>query len=748
MAKKFIVVDGFKYKLNWKPSRPDIRDIKYKPKLKATPLPPIIDLSANLGPVLDQGSLGSCSDEITEVLTDSGWKLFKDLYKDDKLASVDPKTGHLIFELPTRIIELDHDGDMYYGKNKYNLDFAFTPDHKMLIRKWNENKKTLNEEYEFVEMKNIGWHVGLMTNVNYQGTNDDKTFSENLNLPKSTWLKFLGIFVAKGKLCCHALQKVKVGENIEQNKNHTIQLVACKEREKIFIYEVLDELKIKYSKNIKDRIKFNDKRIFNELKRMGYLGTKTPFKFVPDFVFDLSADHIKDFLLGYFMENNCEQNGQKNYYTSSKQLADDLQRLIFLSGNNSYISETKNSTTKVTRKKYKVSEVKKELVSITKKDHVTIKHYKGKVYCAEVPTYHTLITRRNGIVIISSNCTANGIAGAIAFNENLNQKPYIAPSRLFIYYNERSMEGTTNSDSGADIRDGIKSLSTYGWCSEDTWGYDISRFRNKPPQTAYDEAAQRKITQYLAVDQNLSTIQNCLADGFPIVFGFTVYSSFEGNSVRQTGIVNLPNGNERSVGGHCFTKDTSVSLLNGKELTFEELVRNYSNKEFWVYSCDKNGNIVPGKAHHPRKTKENAKIIKITLDNNQEIKCTEDHLFLMRDGSYKEAKLLSKNDNLMSLYKNTKGMIDSNIKNTIKIEFYGYEDVYDITVDEHHNFALTAGVFVHNCVLCYGYSDEEKRFKVRNSWGQNWGMGGNFTMPYEYLTNENLSDDFWSVRSY
>ena len=104
--------------------------------------------------------------------------------------------------------------------------------------------------------------------------------------------------------------------------------------------------------------------------------------------------------------------------------------------------------------------------------------------------------------------------------------------------------------------------------------------------------------------------------------------------------------------GHgCFSGDTKISLLDGTEKSFEELVRDYSDREFWVYSCDKKGNIKPGRAHSPRITKLCSSILKIILDNGEIIKCTPDHLFLLKNGIYKEARLLTVEDSLMPLYR-------------------------------------------------------------------------------------------------
>ena len=50
----------------------------------------------------------------------------------------------------------------------------------------------------------------------------------------------------------------------------------------------------------------------------------------------------------------------------------------------------------------------------------------------------------------------------------------------------------------------------------------------------------------------------------------------------------------------------------------------------------------------------------------------------------------------------------------------------------------------HACVLC-GFSDDKQCFIVRNSWGENWGDGGYFLLPYNYATNDNLAADFWVI---
>lgn len=151
------------------------------------------------------------------------------------------------------------------------------------------------------------------------------------------------------------------------------------------------------------------------------------------------------------------------------------------------------------------------------------------------------------------SCTANAISGALQFLEHKEgESSPVMPSRLFIYYNERALEGTVESDSGAQIRDGIKTIVKKGFCSEDLWPYDIRRFATKPPPKCYREALKEQVTQYLRLDhQSQVALLTCLASGYPFVFGFSVYESFESATVASTGVVPMPRLGERVLGGHA-----------------------------------------------------------------------------------------------------------------------------------------------------------------------------------------------------
>jgi C1A family cysteine protease len=199
------------------------------------------------------------------------------------------------------------------------------------------------------------------------------------------------------------------------------------------------------------------------------------------------------------------------------------------------------------------------------------------------------------------SCTSNAIAAAVQFDRMKQKlKPAFIPSRLFIYYNERVIEGTVASDNGASLRDGVKSVATLGDCPETLWPYNIRKFADKPTATAFQQALKYKAVQYQRVSRNLNQMKGCMASGYPFVFGFSVYDSFESDAVAGSGVVPLPASSETLLGGHA--------------------------------------------------------------------------------------------------------------------------------------------------VLAVGYDDTQQRFIVRNSWGAKWGLHGYFTMPYEYLLDDGLSDDFWTIR--
>lgn len=176
---------------------------------------------------------------------------------------------------------------------------------------------------------------------------------------------------------------------------------------------------------------------------------------------------------------------------------------------------------------------------------------------------------------------------------------YTAASRQFIYWCERDLDGTTDQDSGAQIRDCVKAMATFGVCREKIWPYTSQNMYIKPGDVAYADAVNHKITTYTRLVSH-DQMKACLANGYPFMFGIFVYQSLESEEVAATGKVPMPQPDEQCIGGHA--------------------------------------------------------------------------------------------------------------------------------------------------IMCVGYDDTNRWFIIRNSWGPSWGDGGYFYLPYAYVENPNLAEDFWVIR--
>ncbi len=164
------------------------------------------------------------------------------------------------------------------------------------------------------------------------------------------------------------------------------------------------------------------------------------------------------------------------------------------------------------------------------------------------------------------SCTAHAILRASSFAAAKAKEPADMLSRAMLYYDEREIEGTVATDSGAAIRDGIKSMVDKGACLESLWPYvpdqgdpatgafpKNSHSATKPPQNAYDNAMKHQAIKYAAVAPVLTQIKSALISGYPVVFGTPVYQSAMSAQTAQHGIWPVPGPFEQQVGGHAIT---------------------------------------------------------------------------------------------------------------------------------------------------------------------------------------------------
>lgn len=180
------------------------------------------------------------------------------------------------------------------------------------------------------------------------------------------------------------------------------------------------------------------------------------------------------------------------------------------------------------------------------------------------------------------SCVSNAIAGALQFLRKKQGKvDDFTSSRLFNYWNTRNAEKSTPYDAGAIIRDSIKVLNVQGAPQERKWQYSDTppnsvtnkwlssdKPRRKPGASAFASGLIHEAVSYEVVPTTLDMMRVCLADGYPFIFGFSVYESFETHDVAITGTVPLPSVNEQLLGGHC------VMAVGYDDSTRRFLIRN------------------------------------------------------------------------------------------------------------------------------------------------------------------------------
>lgn len=152
------------------------------------------------------------------------------------------------------------------------------------------------------------------------------------------------------------------------------------------------------------------------------------------------------------------------------------------------------------------------------------------------------------------SCVAHGAPAAFVTEMKKQGEREVMPSRLAVYYWGRKIEGSISSDSGLEVRDGIKALVKMGAPAESLWPYKISQFKKAPPAKAVADGTKHQALKYARVDNSGDARQmmQALAGGLPIVIGITVFESFESDEVARTGIVPMPEPSEQVLGGHCL----------------------------------------------------------------------------------------------------------------------------------------------------------------------------------------------------
>ena len=409
-----------------------------------------------------------CYDEKTEVLTEDGWKFFKDVKKNEKVFTLSENNEIELYK-PTRFFEYDYNNEMYHFKSR-SFDLLVTPNHRMVV------DNTWTKERKFIEAQNFVpnthripkqgiWNCKKkdyfeLPPVNIlSGSGPTSRFSDHeietirvakregksiyqlaekfncdpvtihnicknssrygnrervrvryeappLKIKMDDWLKFFGFWLAEG--CT---------DNEKNAKTHgyRVTITQINKQKRKEIMRVLDALPFTYALDGEAHIVICNKQLWSYLRQFGDHYTK----FIPREIKELTREKLK-ILFDWMVKGDGHERqttGQINYWTSSKQLADDVQEVVLKLGWLATIkTENANKTSSIKGRKitsstmYTIGVHRKSKHFRLREESIQKKHYKGKVFCLEVPN-HTLYVRRNG-----KPCWCGNSIGVVTMN--------------------------------------------------------------------------------------------------------------------------------------------------------------------------------------------------------------------------------------------------------------------------------------------------------------------------------------------
>jgi replicative DNA helicase Mcm len=370
-------------------------------------------------PKLQEGMSEQCYDDKTEILTENGWKLFKDLNKEEKVATLS-KEGKLEFYKPEKHVVYDYEGNMVEFKSR-QCDLLVTQKHRMYVSRKLVKKRKGYDEFRFIhadELKNKCFRIKrdakwegkdeayfIVPSIKKFGNQNCKGFlTKPIKFKMDDWLEFLGYYFSEGSL------------NYQNNVPYNVFISQSKEANKEIcekISKCLNNLNLKWKYDGKN-FYFCNKQIATYLSNFGK-GARE--KFIPNFIKELVSRQIKIFIEAMLDGDGYRGKTNITYVTSSKRLADGMQELLLrieLSGNiyrrseeklKEYEPSIKGRKLSVGGDIYEVSIVRNNTPFLNhhkKWYHVKDVYYKGNVYCVEVKD-NIIFVRRNGKPCWSGN---------------------------------------------------------------------------------------------------------------------------------------------------------------------------------------------------------------------------------------------------------------------------------------------------------------------------------------------------------
>lgn len=350
-----------------------------------------------------------CYDDKVEVLTNKGWKFFKDLDKTELFLSINPETGEGEYVPAVAWINQYYEGDMVYRKSKC-FDLANTPNHVHVGRKHGQKHISLVNESDIKDNFSFLSHI-----PSWKGIDTPFIVIDNKKYDTNLFCEFLGYYLSEGSFTewgdkNRTIPRRRV--NISQKKSEAKEkIIKCCRA--LFKNVIVTKERIEFNLN-----KENDKDLIHIIRSFGHAHEK----YVPDFIKELSPKYIKIFLDAFLLGDGTVHRGvlydgyqckpQRIYSTSSVKLKDDLGELLLKVGKCPSFKNRGKSIYHCKKQKkdylarydqWNVAELnsKYRYGKVMKKE---IKPYKGFIYDVELEKNHTLVVRRNDNVCVSGNC--------------------------------------------------------------------------------------------------------------------------------------------------------------------------------------------------------------------------------------------------------------------------------------------------------------------------------------------------------
>ncbi|NCN53268.1 hypothetical protein GW950_02265, partial [Candidatus Wolfebacteria bacterium] len=356
-----------------------------------------------------------CYDDKTEILTENGWELFKDLIPNERVATL--RNKYLEYVKPTKYYEYQYNGILYGVTSKF-LDFQVTPNHNMYVSKRRDSKFKLipinqidfnprifrhwrfkrdgrwrGREQEFFALPEYHSKYIIPSHFNGQGILPEITrtyYKPRLKIKMDLWLEFLGYYLSEGCV------------SNDNRGNYRVFISQKKSLNRDKIERCLEKLPWKFFV-VEQGFLIANKQLWNYLRQFGHAKDK----FISREILELSSRQLKvlfdALMLGDGSGFRVSEHGIDNrgypkslsYFTISKTLADEFQELCLKVGMaSSLFIKNENRNNNIYRIGINSNSKQGSNVCLGK-HQIVQKKYSGKVYCVEVPT-HVIYVRRNG----------------------------------------------------------------------------------------------------------------------------------------------------------------------------------------------------------------------------------------------------------------------------------------------------------------------------------------------------------------